>query len=234
MKIFSDNINLSKSKFLRNLLDSLGATDENIALHLEGENIYLTNEKYREKQVVVNFSNSSLIKLTNERCRNNNDIFKKLFPFSYKKIIDCTAGFGRDGFILSNMGYNVTMIENSPVVSILLNHAVKTDNSKKIRFFHGNSYDFLANTQESFDYAYFDFMFQKTKTSSLGSKHDETLKKIAFFEKNIDDLISIATNKCGQRVVLKEAAHSNMRLPKPNYCIKTKLLNYNIYNGYKK
>jgi 16S rRNA (guanine1516-N2)-methyltransferase len=41
------------------------------------------------------------------------------------KIVDATAGLGRDSFILASLGFKVTMLERSPLIYVLLADAIK-------------------------------------------------------------------------------------------------------------
>ena len=68
-------------------------------------------------------------------------------------------------------------------------------------------------------------MFNKLKKNSLSSKNDETLKLISFQENNKDALIRLAIKKSNSRVVVKEPKNSLSNILKPEYTIKTKLLN---------
>lgn len=102
-------------------------------------------------------------------------IKKKYFP----NIIDATGGLGTDAFILASLGCQVLMLENNPVIAILLFDAI-TRNFKKI---HKNNYynvntrlslvytsnhTFLKNTKIKPDVIYLDPMFPiKKKLQNL-------------------------------------------------------------------
>ena len=51
------------------------------------------------------------------------------------------------------MGFNVTMIENSPVMSLLLNDALKKLKLLNFNMYHGNSYDYLNHSEKSLSMA---------------------------------------------------------------------------------
>ena len=59
----------------------------------------------------------------------------------------------------------------------------------------------------------------------------QTLKLISFQDLNKNDLINLAIKKSTGRVVVKEPKHSLSNIIKPEYMIKTKILNYNVYKG---
>ncbi len=74
-------------------------------------------------------------------------------------------------------------------------------------------------------------MFDKTKDKSLSSKNDEILKIISLSEENKNRLVKLAIKKSKKRVVVKEPKHSSSNIINADFNIKTKLINYNIYNG---
>ena len=234
MKITSDIINKDKSLFIENKLKDICPKifNENILLKFEESNIHILNTNY-EKPALVNIS--FLDKKVNDRLkirmRDNNDIFNKIFPDKGSEILDCTAGFGRDARILDLLGYKVTMIEKSPLIILILKNALNILKDHNLTLYYGDSYDFLNHSEKEYDYIYIDFMFDKTKDKSLSSKNDEILKIISLSEKNKNRLIKLAIKKSKKRVIVKEPKHSSSNIINANFNIKTKLINYNIYNG---
>tara|TARA_B100001564_G_C20571474_1_gene638571 strand:+ start:27 stop:728 length:702 start_codon:yes stop_codon:yes gene_type:complete len=228
MKIFCDKANITKYSLLKNSID-INKIDRNIELHLKKDKIYLINKNYKNPvKIIVDFNDKDFIKRINIRLKDHKDIFHKIFSDKNSDILDGTAGFGRDGTLLNSMGHNVTMIENSPIVSLLLKNGIeRSDNN--IRLFHGNVYDLLKHSKKKYDYIYLDFMFNKLKTNSLSSKYDETLKLIATIDANKKEIVEMAKKNCKKKVVVKEPSNSTSSLPKPNHIIKTKLISYNVY-----
>jgi hypothetical protein len=222
MNIFSDLHNKELSNFLDKVLNNYydKVITKNLSINFNKDGIELINANYKEAvSISVDFLDQAINDKIKLRFSGKKDIFNKLFPIKNSTLLDCTAGYGRDSYILRSMGFNVTMIENSPVMSLLLNNALKKLKLSNFTMYHGNSYD------------YFDFMFNKLKKNSLSSKNDETLKLISFQENNKNNLISLAIKKSNSRVVVKEPKHSLSNILKPEYTIKTKLLNFNIYKG---
>lgn len=233
MKIFYDKFNINKYSSLKNSID-IDKIDRNLELHLEKNEIYLINKNYKKPvKIIVDFNGQDFIERINMRLKDNKDIFHKIFSNKNSDILDGTAGFGRDGTLLSAMGHNVTMIESSPIVSLLLKNGIERSDNK-IRLFHGNVSDFLKQSKERYDYIYLDFMFNKSKINSLSSKYDETLKLIASVDDKKKQIVEIAKKHCRKNVVVKEPSNSTSSLPKPNHIIKTKLICFNIYLSHDK
>ena len=94
----------------------------------------------------------------------------KILKGTNLNVLDCTCGFSRDAAIIQALGNTVTSIEEDPLVMALVRDAknrIKNNYIKsiydKITFRLGNSIDFIRNTNEHFDYIYFDFMFSVNK-----------------------------------------------------------------------
>jgi hypothetical protein len=111
-------------KTLNNYYDKV--ITENLSINLNKDNIELINANYKEAvSISVDFLEEAINNKIKLRLSGKKDIFGKLFPIKNSTLLDCTAGYGRDSYVLRLMGFNVTMIENSPVMSLLLNDALK-------------------------------------------------------------------------------------------------------------
>ena len=234
MNIFSDSDNKEILLFLHNFLNNYydKITTQNLSLNFNKEGFELINNNYKKPvSIKIDFLDKTMNDKIRQRLSGKKDIFHKLFPKKKSSLLDCTAGYGRDSYILRSIGFNVTMVENSPIMSLLLNNALKKIKLSDFVMYHGNAYDYLHHTEKTYEYIYIDFMFNKIKNNSLSSKNDETLKLISFQDLNKNDLINLAIKKSTGRVVVKEPKHSSSKIIKPEYMIKTKILNYNVYKG---
>ena len=88
-----------------------------------------------KKRNLAILNTAKFIEKNNKRLKDNHDIFWKIFSHKNSRILDCTGGFGRDGFLLNSMGHDVTIIENSPVVAMILKNALWRCGNKGIKFF---------------------------------------------------------------------------------------------------
>jgi len=177
MKIISD----SKNKDLKNYLMAILANEirsnqtNQIVLELKKNKYSILNNNYRDDPLIsIDYASEKYSNRIKKRIEQK-DIFLKLFKKKPASILDCTAGFGRDGYFLSKLGYMVTMIEKNPVISLILKSALDKLKQERLLFYHGDSFDFLRHINKVYDYIYIDFMFDKSKKRSLASKHDETL-----------------------------------------------------------
>lgn len=140
--------------------------------------------------------------------------FIKIFNSISKnsKILDCTAGFGKDSFILSSFGHNITMIEKNPVIFELLNNglerAIKNNELKSIinrmNLIHQDSKEYLTKTNEFYDFIYLDPMFPPTKKEIKPKISIQYLRGIVGYdnEKSFEELINLSCKK-SKKVVIK-------------------------------
>ena len=226
MKIVYDKGNKVFGSYIQTILNSnpYYKKIENLELNIVNNKIELINYNYKKKvKISVDFINKE------------NEDFKKIFKKKGTKILDCTAGFGRDGFILARYGFSVTMIEKNPITILLLRNGIRKLTQKfkineRLKLLYGDSYEYLRLSNELYDYIYIDFMFNKFKNSSLSSKNDEALKLITNDRENRVRLLDIAKNKCKYRVVEKNHKHlPSIDNINPDYQVKTKLLRYDIF-----
>ena len=132
------------------------------------------------------------------------------------KILDCTGGFARDASILASLGHDVTLVENNHLISKLLVDARERILNKEIAEIFaritirlGNCIEYIRNSTDIFDYIYFDFMFNNTK-SALPSKNEQFLRKIVStnLEENLD-IIQETIQRVSGKVIIKEYINSN-------------------------
>jgi 16S rRNA (guanine1516-N2)-methyltransferase len=129
-------------------------------------------------------------------------------------VIDATAGFGRDGFILACLGCHVHMLERSPILAALLEDAlqraiesgqVSEIIKKRLRFTETDSIDFLQKLQQEDypDVIYLDPMYPVRTKSSLVKKEMRILRGLAGNDKDANELLTIALACARKRVVVK-------------------------------
>ena len=143
-------------------------------------------------------------------------IFNKILKKTNLNILDCTGGFARDACIISSLGNKVTLVEVSPIVSLLLRDAVYKVKSSKIKKIFdniqikfGNCIDFIRNNNRIYDYVYFDFMFNINK-SALPNKRDQFLRKITNNNIQINrSIIKETIQRMNCKVIIKEHIKSN-------------------------
>lgn len=157
----------------------------------------------------------------------------------YPSIVDATAGFGQDAFILASLGSHVHMIERSPIVAFLLEDGLaraKIDEdigdwvSERLSFEFKNSYDVLTELPFPPDVIYLDPMYPEKKKPALVKKEMRILKILVGEDQDAEKLFQKALKTAKQRVVIKRPAHADwVDGQKPTMSFETKGTRFDLY-----
>ena len=189
---------------------SLKKTCPDITVSKRKEGYQLEYKKRNMKFILILDQYQDIVKQSKQH------IFNRILKKTNLNILDCTGGFARDACIISSLGNKVTLIESSPIVSLLLRDAVyKVQSSKIKKIFDsisikfGNCIDFIRNNNRNYDYIYFDFMFNINK-SALPNKRDQFLRKITNNNIQINrSIIKETMKRMNCKVIIKEHIKSN-------------------------
>lgn len=129
------------------------------------------------------------------------------------EVIDGTAGFGRDAFVLASLGCKVTMIERSPVLAALLydaleraslNEDVKTI-ANRMTLLHIDSITYLQTTAmpDFADTLYLDPMYPHCNKSALAKKEMRIARELSGDDNDAKVLLRLALATTRARVVVK-------------------------------
>ena len=150
-----------------------------------------------------------------------------------KRILDTTAGLGRDGFIFALLGQEVTMVEENKGMCILiesaLNRLPKTsyfnEAKNRINLINGDSSK-LKLSMEDFDIIYLDPMFS-THSKSMSNK------ELTFLKTYIDqkqDLVNIFLKRRYKRLVVKrEKNFKSESIKRENIIFKGNSINFHVF-----
>jgi 16S rRNA (guanine1516-N2)-methyltransferase len=158
---------------------------------------------------------------------------------SINSILDVTAGWGVDSFILARHGREVTMLEQDPLVyacvayslELLAADASASDTAARMKIEHDNANHYLrrlANDRE-YDCIYLDPMFEAHKSGAKPAKEMQVLQAITA-NLDIEDCFESALLKAGKRVVVKRAARAApLCASKPDLAYRSKSIRFDIY-----
>jgi 16S rRNA (guanine1516-N2)-methyltransferase len=152
------------------------------------------------------------------------------------RIVDATAGFGHDAALLALMGYEVTAIERSPVVAVLLADGLRrarcdTDLAAalgdRLSLLEGDARAMLEGLKP--DTVYLDPMYpQRRRASALPRGHAQALRAIVGMDDDSGELLAIA-RQAAERVVVKRPRHADTLGKEPAHSIRSKLVRYDVY-----
>jgi 16S rRNA (guanine1516-N2)-methyltransferase len=127
------------------------------------------------------------------------------------RVVDATAGLGRDSFVLADLGCQVCMIERSPVVHALLRDGLRRAATAadpwlrqvctRLQLVHGESADWLRRHRQ--DVVYLDPMFPERKKSARVKKEMWLFQGLLGEDADTGELLEVALETAGYRVVVK-------------------------------
>ena len=163
------------------------------------------------------------------------------------QVLDATAGLGRDGFVLADLGCDVTLCEREPVVLELLRAGIAAATAEddpwlagvmqRMRLSTGDARQTKPPELLGTDVIYLDPMFpQRDKSAAV--KKDMALLQLLFDGmaggQDADDLLLWAMQQDVARVVVKRPARApNLALQAPSHCISGKAVRYDVYVRHK-
>ena len=152
--------------------------------------------------------------------------------------IDCTAGLGRDAFLLASLGCRVTMIERSPVVALLLDDALEralhhedlAETVARIELVSGNAIDYLNDVQTVPEVIMLDPMFPARKKSARVKGDMQMMQRFLGTDGDVDTLFAAAYSSGCSRVVLKRPLHDKYELPiKPTNTLRGGSIRFDVF-----
>ena len=155
------------------------------------------------------------------------------------KVLDCTAGLGREGFLLAHLGCDVTLIERSKVIYTLLldalNWASFDPDLKKvvdrISLYQSDAKEYLYR-HSSWDVIYIDPMFPDKKKTSLPKGDMQYLQRFLSKEKNDVSLLKSAFRCKFRRLVVKRPLKTrDKEIRKADRSIQNDKIRFDIYIG---
>lgn len=154
-------------------------------------------------------------------------------------IVDATAGWGRDAFVLATLGCRVHMIERSQMIATLLEDGLRRAAqdeklgpliSAKLSLTCGESRQILQQLPFEPEVIYLDPMFPHKEKSALVKKDMRVLQEVVGPDEDADELFTIARTVATNRVVVKRPDYAGFLSGlKPQTSIKTKKHRFDIY-----
>jgi 16S rRNA (guanine1516-N2)-methyltransferase len=155
-------------------------------------------------------------------------------------IIDATAGFARDAFVLANLGCQITLIERNLLIATLIEDALNRakddeetlDIVNRMSLINHDSIDYLNNLEHQHrpDVIYMDPMYPSRDKSALVKKELRLLHQLAGPDTDSAQLLITAQNTALKRVVVKRPKSAPfVGNQKPATGIESKNTRYDIY-----
>lgn len=151
------------------------------------------------------------------------------------KIIDATAGWGRDAAILASFGAEILMLERHPIMATLLADALTHRDTidlqqMQLSLKETDAYSYLSNLNpgEYPDIIYIDPMHPERNKSALVKKDMQVLQQMIGADEDALGLIRLAVTRVKQRVVVKWPQKTKSLVPAA-FSIEGKTVRFDIY-----
>ncbi len=165
----------------------------------------------------------------------------------YPSVIDATAGFGTDSFVMASFGCKVQMIERSNTIAKLLENGLQRANSNTeiasiishLQLIKGNAFDILkALPRDQYpDIIYLDPMFPENPKGTLVKKEMIAIRSVLATEQldfdlkdNDIELLNLAREIAEKRVVVKRPSYAEpIGNIKPSHQLLGKSNRFDVY-----
>ena len=140
------------------------------------------------------------------------------------RVLDATAGLGRDAFVLASLGCTVTMIERSPVAYLLLEDGLRRGRQEaataeivaRMHLYFGDGRSWLAEraaglgplASQEFDVVYLDPMFPEPGKRAKSKKDMAAFQSLIGGDADADALLAPARQIAIKRITVKRPRHA--------------------------
>ena len=127
------------------------------------------------------------------------------------RIVDATAGLARDSFILATLGFEIDLLERSPIIHALLEDGLQraaldpkiSPIVQRMHLHHADANTWLASLDFKPDIIYLDPMFPERVKSALVKKDMRIFHDVVGEDIDADALLQTALTCASKRVVVK-------------------------------
>ncbi|MDY7559314.1 class I SAM-dependent methyltransferase [Pseudomonas sp. 10B1] len=155
------------------------------------------------------------------------------------RVLDATAGLGKDAFVLASLGCEISLIERQPIIAALLEDGlIRGLRDREIgpiiaqmRLLTGNSIELIRSWEgEPPQVIYLDPMFPHREKTALVKKEMRLFRPLVGDDMDAPALLEAALSLATHRVVVKRPRKApSIDGPKPGYALDGKSSRYDIY-----
>ena len=163
-------------------------------------------------------------------------------------VLDVTAGFGRDAFVLAYLGCQLTLLERCSVVHALVKDALQRGMSSleykiqeviaRMTLHQVDAFTYLQELRKNYseempDVIYLDPMFPERSKSAYVKKEMQFFHDIAGSDSDSDQLLDVSRCCAKKRIVVKRPRLGrSLNNTTPNFVIVGKSIRYDVYLPY--
>jgi 16S rRNA (guanine1516-N2)-methyltransferase len=209
-------------------------------LNLPVDNQLLPRLSFIEDKLVLLMENFSplFVDFNSSKLRKRREMGKKegliraCKPEKGLRILDVTAGWGRDATLLASFGAEVLMLERQPIMAALLADGLRRlpTSSKVLSLIEIDAKSYLQTLEPANypDVIYLDPMHPLRQKSALVKKDMQALQQLIGADIDALELLQLAITKMKQRVVVKWPQKLAPLLP-PQFSINGETIRFDVY-----
>ena len=158
---------------------------------------------------------------------------------SKPRVLDATAGLGRDSFILASLGCSVTLLERHIIVAALLSDGLRRGRGQediatvidRMSLHVANAENWIRDHGDAgIDVIYIDPMFPTRSKSALVKGDMQLLHDLVGVDEDVELLLSTALRSNASRVVVKRPKRSaNVAGFTPGFVLQGKSSRFDVY-----
>lgn len=225
-------------------MDPVGSARANAVLIVSGQSRSLQQTgRGASGPVVVDFGSAGM---RHRRRSGSSELLGKAVGWGNKsplRVVDATAGLGRDAFVLADLGCEVDLCEREPVIVELLRAGLDIASGsgdpwlagvvRRMHLYPGDARQIAATRMRGVDVIYLDPMFPP-RTKSAAVKKEMALLQMLLERstdpQDADALLRWALLQDTARVVVKRPARAPyLAALQPSHCIRGKSVRYDVY-----
>jgi len=144
-------------------------------------------------------------------------------------ILDCTAGFGKDSYIMSLTGSQISAYESNPLMFALLKDGLNRCNIENITLYKKDALNFIKTSP--CEVIYIDPMYPATKKSAKNNKQMALLQSFVGHQTQMtEDLFTQARGSNAKKIVIKRPVKAPyVNNTKPTSQIIGKAARFDVY-----
>jgi 16S rRNA (guanine1516-N2)-methyltransferase len=201
-------------------------------LELTSETLRLVDSQKRVLE--VNFLKDHL-NYQRKGARGKNELLAKALGYAkgVRKVLDLSAGLGIDAVFMTQLGFQVTAIERSKLLFVLLDEALKKvpELQLQLHFVCADSYEYLRSSSSSrgVDAIFFDPMYPHKKKTALPKQEMVVFRELVGNDEDAAKVLEEALQWPVSRVVVKRPVGAEELLPGVRHAYEGKVVRYDVY-----
>lgn len=192
----------------------------------------------KQNPLRIDFTEPSYLRRLDKAGRKSELVVRAVKARHGLRVLDCTAGLGRESFLLAHLGCEVTMTERSPVMGELLRDGLRrasesglVETVSRISLLIKDARLLLSEGPATFDVIYLDPMFPEKRGSAAVGGEMQILQRFIGVDEDAAGLLAAALNH-DARVVLKRPSKGSWQSPcKPVHVFESRNACYEVFGA---